>query len=75
MANAYHVVVGDNVPYLTTSARWRSAKVTGVVSQTSLNLAYVASDGTRVAINGGAAVAKRSAPPTGDSETNVWRPY
>ncbi len=72
MPNAYRVAVGDTVHYLAASpVRWRVAKVTGVVSQTSLNLAIVNRDSTRTALNAGAAVAKR----TSGTQTNVWRRY
>lgn len=74
MANAYRIEVGDMVSYLTDEdqPRWRAVKVTGVVSQTSLNLAYVSMTGARIAINGGVPVTKWDRlNPT----TNAWRPY
>lgn len=77
MANAYRVSVGDDVEYLSpfvtkdADVRWRVAKVTQVVNQSSLVLAIVNSDGTRVPLNGGVAVARR----TSATQTNVWRPY
>lgn len=70
MANAYRVQVGDNVAYLAASpTRWRSAKVTSVTDQNNLVLAIVDSNRTRVALNGGVAVPKR----TNGTQTNVWR--
>lgn len=78
MANAYTVQVGDNVSYLNpivasdqSTIRWRVAKVVGVVSQTSVNLAIRLSNGTFANLNGGAPVAKW----TRNNVTNVWRPY
>jgi len=72
MANAYRIQVGDDVSYLSASpVRWRVAKVVGVVSQTSLNLAIVLSNGTRSNLNGGTPVPKW----TRNNATNVWRPY
>jgi hypothetical protein len=72
VANAYVVEVGDNVSYLAAgTVRWRSAKVTSVVNQNSVVLAIVDSNRSRVALNGGAAVARR----TSGTQTNVWRPY
>jgi hypothetical protein len=71
MANAYVVRVGDNVSYLTAAARWISAKVTAVTDQNNIVLAIVNSNRSRVALNGGAAVARR----TSGTQTNVWRPY
>ena len=69
MANAYRVQVGDNVAYLDTLPRWRSAKVTSVTDQNNLVLAIIDSNRTRVALNGGVAVPKR----TSGTQTNVWR--
>lgn len=73
MANAYRVAVGDNVAYLGASpVRWRSAKVTSVTDQNNLVLAIidsVSNSRTRVALNGGVAVPRR----TSDTQTNVWR--
>lgn len=80
MANAYRIEVGDMVSYLTPliveppeiKPRWRAAKVTAVTDQDNLVLAYVGSDGSRVAINAGIAVPRRT---HAAGETNVWRPY
>lgn len=74
MANAYRVAVGDNVAYLGNggTVRWRSAKVTSVTDQNNLVLAIidsVSNSRTRVALNGGVAVPKR----TSGTQTNVWR--
>jgi len=63
------VRVGDLVPYLRTSGRWSAAKVLTVVNQSSVTLAIVQPNGTRVNLNGGAAVGKR----TSHGQTNVWR--
>jgi len=71
MANAYVIKLGDNVSYITASARWQSAKVTAVTDQNNLVLAVVDSNRSRVALNGGVAVARR----TTATQTNVWRPY
>jgi hypothetical protein len=77
MANAYKVVVGDMIDYLSPEVtddkdiRWRVVKVTSVTDQNNLVLAYVEEDGSRVAINGGVAVPRRTAA----TQTNVWRPY
>lgn len=74
MTKAAKVQVGDNVHYLdpspAPSARWRSAKVTSVTDQNNLVLAYVDSNRSRVPINGGVAVPRR----TSGTQTNVWRP-
>lgn len=72
MANAYKIVVGDMVDYMSTPARgWRVAKVTAVTSQTSLTLAWKNQDGTVTSI--GATIPKwnRAVP----RASNVWRPY
>lgn len=72
MANAYRVSVGKNVAYLDSTARWRSAKITSVTDQNNVVLAIVDSvtnNRTRVALNGGVAVPKR----TNGTQTNVWR--
>lgn len=72
MANAYKISVGENVAYLDTAARWRSAKVTSVTDQNNLVLAIidsVSNNRVRVALNGGVAVPKR----TNGTQTNVWR--
>jgi len=72
MANAYVVRVGDNVAYLATSPlRWLSAKVTAVTDQNNVVLAIVEGNRSRVAVNSGVAVARR----TSGTQTNVWRPY
>lgn len=71
MANAYVIKLGDNVSYITAGARWQSAKVTAVTDQNNLVLAVVDSNRSRVALNGGVAVARR----TSSTQTNVWRPY
>jgi hypothetical protein len=70
MSSVRRVRLGDRVPYLRSNGRWTNAKVTGVNSQTSVTLAIVQSNGTRVSLNGGAAVSKR----TTHGQTNVWRP-
>jgi hypothetical protein len=83
VANAYRIRLGDDVSYLAAEVvgppnikpRWRSAKVTAITDQNNLVLAIVESNGTRIPLNGGVAVPRRSAPPTGDTQTNVWRPY
>jgi hypothetical protein len=84
VTNAYRIEVGDMVSYLTPlvvgppeiQPRWRSVKVTAITDQNNLVLAYVDfDDGTLTPINGGVAVPRRSSPPAGDTETNVWRPY
>jgi hypothetical protein len=72
MANAYRVSAGKNVAYLDTSGRWRSAKITSVTDQNNVVLAIIDSvtnSRTRVALNGGVAVPKR----TNGTQTNVWR--
>jgi hypothetical protein len=43
------IEVGDRVIFLTSDRRWSVRKVTGVVSQTSLNLAVVQPDSSEVA--------------------------
>jgi len=76
MANAYVVKLGDMVSYLAPASgaivpRWRAAKVTSITDQNNLGLAVVNSDSTRIALNGGTDVARR----TTGTQTNVWRPY
>jgi hypothetical protein len=71
MANAYVIKLGDNVAYITVGARWLSAKVTAITDQNNLVLAIVNSNRTLTALNGGAAVPRR----TTGIQTNVWRPY
>jgi hypothetical protein len=79
MANAARrIQVGDRVSYLNpivstdqSTIRWRSAKVVGVTNQTTLTLAIVKTDGSRVNLNGGVAVSRW----TRNAATNVWRPY
>lgn len=71
MANAYVIKLGDNVSYITASAKWISAKVTAITDQNNLVLAVVDSNRSLIALNGGAAVARR----TTGTQTNVWRPY
>jgi hypothetical protein len=71
MANAYVIRLGDDVSYLTSAARWLSAKVTAITDQNNLVLAIVNSDRSRSAVNGGVAVPRR----TTGTQTNVWRPY
>jgi hypothetical protein len=74
MANAYKIKLGMMIDYLDAGLRWRSVKVVGIVSQTSLNLSYVNQNGTRTPISAGAAIPKQTTrnPPR---TTNVWRPY
>jgi len=74
MTNAYRVVAGKDVDYIDAIRRWRIAKVTAVTDQNNVVLAYVNSDGSRTAINGGVAVPRRSSRGS-NSQTNVWRPY
>jgi hypothetical protein len=70
--NAYRLRTGQMVSYLAASpVRWRSAKITAITDVNNVVLAIVEDDGTRVALNGGVAVARR----TGANQTNVWRPY
>lgn len=71
MANAYRAVAGKYVHYYNAAGKRHVAKITSVVSQTSLILALVTSTNTRVALNAGVAVPKRTA----HGQTNVWRPY
>jgi hypothetical protein len=74
MANAYKIVAGDMVSYLCVgSVRWQQVKVTTVTNQNNLVLAYVNQNGTRTAINGGAAVPRWTR--TRPLSTNTWRPY
>ena len=71
MANAYKVTTGKMVDYIDAARRWRVAKITSVTDQNNVVLAYVNLDGSRTAINGGVAVARRAS----RTQTNVWRPY
>jgi hypothetical protein len=64
--------VGHWVSYLQSGSgttRWRAARITSVTDQDNLVLAIVNGDGSTAALNGGAAVARRTAA----TQTNVWR--
>lgn len=77
MANSYRLRVGKEVDYLSpfvtqsSDVRWRTAKITAVTDQNNIVLAIVNQNGTRTALNGGAAVPRRTSP----TQTNVWRQY
>jgi hypothetical protein len=71
MANAYRVAAGKYVHYYNAAGKRHTAKITSVTSQSSVILALVTSTNTRVALNAGVTVPKRTA----HGQTNVWRPY
>lgn len=71
MSNAYRIAVGKNVEYRFSTGKWIPAKVTSLTNQTTCVLAIISSTGSRIAVNSGTSVSKR----TSHNQTNVWRPY
>lgn len=75
MANAQKVKLGDQVRYRKANGSWTVAKVVALTSQTAVKLSTRKSDGTFVALNGGADVNRAAVNIHQLATTNVWKVY